>query len=159
MLNVYKELCTKEYFYTVFIKDPLKIAWMLRMRKSYHFAMEELLDIGLSQFREIMLIPNKVGGKVDTRLVAEKVKIFAIVENRVKGAVAQKIEQKNLNVNVNTKQQDKSVQDVEKELKALNKEIKQIEQNAIKNPYVVDQVVEKEVVVVESREMGVGETS
>ena len=135
---IYPRVCSREYFYSFVVANPLRLAWMMTPPEEYMLRMRSLLEQGLQRFEEIMKLPitkkilvKKKDGKegvmsvADTKLIAEMIKIFAIVDNRVKGSVVQKLQvsQQNLNVNVDY-EAPKSYQEVEKELLAIEKELK-----------------------------------
>lgn len=126
---VYARVCAKDIFYDK-IKNPLTLAYMCKPPQDYIYQMRSLLNIGLERFAEILNLPLEVNGRVDTRLITEIVKIVSIVDNRVKGAVTQKIQidgtQRNLNMNV-AYEPPKSHQDIQKELQNIEKEIKQLQ--------------------------------
>lgn len=136
---VYSRVCTREFFMRV-TQDPKRMAYMLRPPREYSLRMKSLLDVGLRRIEEFLQLPVKktviVKGRevevIDTKLVGEIVKITAMLDNRVKGAVAQKfvIDQtsKNLNMNVNKNYEPpKSMAEIEKQLKAINSEILELE--------------------------------
>jgi hypothetical protein len=127
MTNVYIRLCSKEMFYKKFITVPLRLAYMLRPPMDYTYKMRDLLEIGHRRMREVLELPilNKQGNP-DAKLIAEMVKIVALVENRVRGAVVQKVqmEQKSLNINVDA---PKDYFEISDELEKIEKEIKLME--------------------------------
>ena len=141
---VFARVCTKEHFYDK-IKNPLTLAYMCKPPQDYIYQMRSLLNIGLERFAEILNLPLEVNGRVDTRLITEIVKIVSIVDNRVKGAVTQKIQidgtQKNLNMNVNY-EAPKTHQDIQKELQNIEKEIKQLQSPQPETLFFPDEEVE-----------------
>lgn len=91
MKNVFAALCTHEFFYNKYIHNPAKIAWMLCPPTSYRIKVEEALEFGLEQLREILEAPHKTdGGKIDSRLAGIKLKIVQMLDTRAKGAIVQK---------------------------------------------------------------------
>lgn len=131
MGNVYAPVCTKDYFYRVICRVPSKLGYVLAPPQSYSIQMEEMLNLGLGKMREVLMLPvrdNK--GNPNTRLIAEWVKIVALLDNRVKGAVTQNfsIRQQSLNVNVNkaASEAPRSVEDIDAEMRKLDREIKQL---------------------------------
>jgi len=126
---VYARVCAKDIFYDK-IKNPLTLAYICKPPQDYIYQMRSLLNVGLERFAEILNLPVKVNGRVDTKLIAEIIKIVTLVDNRVKGAVTQKIQidgtQKNLNMNVNY-EAPKTHQDIAKELRDIELEIKQLQ--------------------------------
>ena len=126
---VYARVCAKDIFYDK-IKNPLVLAYICKPPQDYIYQMRSLLNVGLERFAEILSLPIRTGGKTDTKLIAEIIKIVTLVDNRVKGAVTHKIQidgtQKNLNMNVNY-EAPKTHQDIQKELQNIEKEIKQLQ--------------------------------
>lgn len=128
---VYARVCTKDYFYEI-ILNPLALAYIVRPPQDYIYQMRSLLNIGLERFAEILKLPlTNPNDTINTKLIGEIVKVVTILDNRVKGAVTQKIQidgtQKNLNVNVNTYEAPKTHQDIDKELKDIEREIKALQ--------------------------------
>ena len=126
---VYARVCTREHFYDV-IKNPLTLAFICKPPQDYIYQMRSLLNVGLERFSEILSLPIRDKGIINTRLIGEIVKIVTIVDNRVKGAVTQKIQidstNKSLNMNM-TYEAPKTHQDVLKELQDIEKEIKSLQ--------------------------------
>lgn len=127
---VYSRVCTKDYFFEV-ISNPLALAFIVRPPQDYIYQMRSLLNMGLERFAEILKLPLENNGQINTKLIGEIVKVVTILDNRVKGAVTQKIQidgtQKNLNVNVNTYEAPKTHQDIDKELRNIEREIKALQ--------------------------------
>ena len=82
----------------------------------------------ISQMRDVLNMDNYVkdknGKKVpNVRLVAEKIKLFALLDNRVKGAVVQKVQidqkSQNLHLHASAPEKTKSVGEVEDEIKKI----------------------------------------
>jgi hypothetical protein len=103
MIAVYSGVCSREYFSKRYVQSAEKLAWLMCPPASYEVKMEEALAFGIEQLRDILELPN-VGatGKLDVKLMELKAKIVAMMDVRVKGAVVQKVEQKNMNLNIST---------------------------------------------------------
>lgn len=131
MSAVYGKVCAREHFYD-YIKHPLTLAYILQPPADYMYKMRAMLDMGLERFDEILRLPlENPNGTINTKLVSELVKVVALIDNRVKGAVAQKISidqtSKNLNVNVTQKYEPpKSAREIQQELHDIEQEIKQL---------------------------------
>jgi len=129
---VYGRVCSREQFYNT-VDTPLALAYMAKPPADYIYQMRSLLNMGLERFNEILALPlENRDGTVNTKLIGEIIKIVTVVDNRVKGAVTQKIQidgtQKNLNVNVNqTYEAPKSIDDINAELKRIEKEVKELQ--------------------------------
>lgn len=129
MEAVHSKVCSKEFFYQQ-IEIPLFLLFMIKPPQGYMLKMRSLLDIGLERFREVLQLPlHLTNGNVDTRLIGEIVKIVALVDNRVKGAVTQRIQldstQRSMNVNVNY-EPPKSATEINDEIKQIQREIKEL---------------------------------
>lgn len=102
--NIYSEVCSREYFYRYIVSVPEKLAYIIRPMKNYQLRLEELLDMAQDQMREIMMLPiTDKKGIPNIKLIGEKIKIFQITENRVKGSVVNRVhlEKRSLNVTKN----------------------------------------------------------
>lgn len=133
MVAVYARVCSREYFYTV-VENPARLAWILHPPEDYILQMRGLLNIGIKRFEEILKLPlENPNGSINTKLIAEIVKIVSIVDNRVKGAVTQKIQidgtQKNLHLHANATplEPPKTLHDIEDELKQIERQVKQLQ--------------------------------
>lgn len=122
LMNVYR-ISSKMYFYDNILRNPLKTAFLLTPPQKYQYKMREMLDMAHRRMREVLALPLTHRGQPNTRLIAEIVKIAILLENRVMGAVSQKlqVETKSLNVNVNTDR--KSYFSVEDELRAVERQL------------------------------------
>lgn len=103
-------ICTLGYFVNRFIKDPKNVAWLIHPPADYMKGIKEILQMGTSQLREIMMMSNLIGGKPNTKLMEVKLKIYQHIDMRVKGAIIQRIDQRNVSVNVDaTAEQAKQI--------------------------------------------------
>lgn len=101
MAAVTSGLCTREYFYSYFLASPEKVAWLLCPPANYGTMMEEALLMGIEQMRDILEMPNILpNGAANVKLMELKAKIVGMLDIRVKGAIVQKVEQKNLSVSL-----------------------------------------------------------
>lgn len=90
MVSVLSGICSREMFYKKYLKQPTKLAWLVCPPTGYMIKAEEALEFGIEQLRELLDFPNTYHGKVDTKLGELKLKIVAMLDMRVKGAVIQK---------------------------------------------------------------------
>jgi len=99
--RVYAGLCTKDNFEKMYCNST-KMAWMLTPVASYHTNMEEALETSISQLRKILDAPLFLqDGSLDTKAANVVINVFKILDQRVHGAITQKIETKSLVVNKN----------------------------------------------------------
>lgn len=126
MMNVnkaYERICTKAYFYDSVVREPYKLAYILTPPRNYVYRMREMLELAHRRMREVLELPLLDKRKnPNVKLIAEMVKITVLLENRVMGAVKQKleVESKSVNVNVETR---KGYYDVEDEIKSIEKQL------------------------------------
>lgn len=133
MINVLSGICSKEYFYGTYLKRPYKVAWLLCPPTGYLNKAEEALEFGLEQLRDILEQNHLTGGylidgqmvnqKVDLKLGDLKMKIVAMLDNRVKGAVIQR--SVHLNANVGAAQIQKAT--TEATVDSLRRQIKEMD--------------------------------
>jgi len=132
MTAIFAGVCTKNYFYNKYIKNPTKIAWLLNPPTGYITKMEEMLSFGIEQFRDILDLPHLemdsqgeiIPSTINTKLLGIKAKIVAMVQERVQGAVVQK----SVNLSFNTgagavgkTTQAITMEEMDKRLAALDK--------------------------------------
>jgi hypothetical protein len=101
--NIIRGIITEDYFYKRYMKDLKRVAWMLIPPTSYTVKLTEMLEVGLGRMRGVLdLDPVGPDGKVNTKLLELQLKITAMMDMRLNGAIAQKvqIEQKNMNMNL-----------------------------------------------------------
>lgn len=89
-VNFLSGICTKQYFYENYLKNPYKVAWLVCPPVSYLEKTQEALAFGLDQLRDILEMPHQAGGKIDTKLGNLKAKIVEMLDARVQGAVIQR---------------------------------------------------------------------
>lgn len=156
MERVFAGACSNAHFYSRVIKDQHKLVWMLTPPAPYEVSMRELLQMSLGRLREILTLPIMMkGGRPDIGLIKEIVKIHALVDNRVQGAVKQTLDinQKSLNIDMKAKgaiEYDPAEQEITKidaEIQSLQMELSQdarkIEKEIDAHPeYLVDEADE-----------------
>jgi hypothetical protein len=90
--DVTRGLCATEWWSRNINANPEMVAYIATPPPKYMMKMESMLDVALDNLMEIIELPIKDDkGKIDTRLISEKVKIFQMLDVRVKGAVVQKL--------------------------------------------------------------------
>jgi hypothetical protein len=101
-------ICSRQFLYDHYLKRPENVAWMLCMPSSYETVLEEGLQFGLEQLRDVLALDANVyltdaDGKVlkdedgeptiigfNMKLLEMKAKITEMIHVRLKGAVASK---------------------------------------------------------------------
>lgn len=100
-------ICSKDFFYRLYISNAPKVAWLLCRPASYEAINTEALHFGLEQLRDILETPHILpNGKADTKLMEIKAKIVNMLDQRVKGSVIQKT------MNLNVTASDKKVSEI-----------------------------------------------
>lgn len=103
MRNVVKGICQLPHFVNRFMANPNYLAWMLHAPSDYTNSLKEIHQLSIRVLRKIMLMnPEMPNGLPNVKLIEAQNKIFQHVDMRIKGAIIQRIDQRNLNVNVNT---------------------------------------------------------
>jgi hypothetical protein len=110
--NIMRGLVYTEYFYSAILPDEKKLAWIIKPPADFLLAMRDLLYMGMERLREVLELPfvervplfDKDGKQrvdaqgrpvfresVNVRLVAEVRAITTEMQNRVHGAVIQRM--------------------------------------------------------------------
>jgi hypothetical protein len=130
-VRVYAGVCTRQFFYDRYLVNPIKVAWMLTPPTSYVTHATEALNFGLQLMREYLEIDARSpDGKINVKLMELQAKITAMLDQRVKGAVVQRVEQKNMNLNVQTSDAKVASALVGQSMEDINARIKQLEKKA-----------------------------
>lgn len=132
MRNVYEGVCSKSYFYHNYLSSAPKVAWLTCQISSYEKYADEAITFGLGQLRDVLSIPHVEYGddgkitKLDTKLVELKAKIVFGLEARRKGAVVQRVEQKNMNLSISTTDKQLGQAAMEGTMEQLEKRLEEI---------------------------------
>lgn len=137
-------VCSPYYYHHTILKSPRKMAYIVYPPSDYMTFMKNMLYKGQQRMKEIMSSSavkevkdgnGKVTGtEVDMKLANLQLKTFALIDNRVKGAIVQrvKVEQKNLNVNVSAGQvidaSPTTLVDIDKQLNQIDRELSKNEE-------------------------------
>lgn len=141
LANIVRGIMATDYFLGTYLNFPLRVAYLTIPPKSYTVRLNEMLDVGLDQIRDVMELPHQTTNSkgqvfVNTKLLELKFKIMTYMDMRQHGAIAQRvqIEQKNLNVNMKGDAKDimnaiegRNMADIEKRLTDLRKKQLMIE--------------------------------
>lgn len=146
MLNIIAGVTDEPTFYRLLLK-PEKVAWLLCKPASYETATEEMHLLALSRLRKILEADPMLGGKLDVRLAEKQLKIFQILDTRVKGAVVQKTI--SLNAEISAKKAKEAgllpTNPVEKKL-ALEKRLAELERSAEQKAGTAGQIIDATIV-------------
>lgn len=138
---VYLGVCSRQTFSVNYARYPEKIAWMLTPPVSYETKMSEALDFGIDRLRQILdeeiILPT---GLVNMKLAELQTKIIFMLDQRLKGAVIQRIEQRSMNVNLNASSSGVAQAAMELTMEDIDKKLKELERrrrSALNAPYQV----------------------
>ncbi len=74
-----------DYFYNDYLYRPHKVIWLMCAPASYETLLEEMLQYGVEQVRDILEIPSIVDGKVDHKLALTKARLLKTLEQKRDG--------------------------------------------------------------------------
>ncbi len=90
--NITSGIVSREFFYSHYLHVPEKLAWLMCPPTNYIVKAEEALEFALEQMRDILETPHTLpGGKLDPKVADMKIKIFKLLDDRVRGAVIQRV--------------------------------------------------------------------
>jgi hypothetical protein len=147
--------CTETAFNNMFLKSVPRALYLACRPESYELVLSETLAHGMKQLRRILDMEEREGGKLNTKLLELKVKIYAMLDLRKHGSPTQRIETKGLQINANvgsltsvpgTNQESLAALMARGDLKAIQNRISAIEHE---NKKVQGAVMEADTVEVE----------
>jgi hypothetical protein len=113
------------------LDSKLFLAWLLHPPSGYTLGLKEIHDLSMRNLLAVIKLPiTRADGRPDVKLIEAQFKIFQHADLRLKGAVVQKIEQRNLNVNVDATPKQlplKSLSEIDDQIKALREQSRQLE--------------------------------
>lgn len=127
MEQVFGGLCSKQYFYGRFIACPEKLAWLLTPPVHYVNKITEALDYSIDRLRDFLEEDPAAYGKNKLKAVELQLKIYLMLDQRKHGAFTQKIEQKNMNLNVATTDKQVAQALAGESMEELDRRIKDLE--------------------------------
>ena len=105
------------------------MAYMLSMPSDYEASIRAAHYMAMSRLEDILKFPLKSGGKPNLGVADRVIKVFEILDNRIKGVAMQRMQVSQKSVNVNITSGSKDVTDsnnpaeIEAEIKRLEKEM------------------------------------
>jgi len=118
-------ICATNYFYKAVLRNKKVLAYLLVPPKDYEDAANEALMLGLTQVRRILHFPLwDKDGKPDSKVARLQLDVVKMLDNRLRGAPTQRIEQKTLQANVDISEiaQELTMKDIEAKLRKLRGE-------------------------------------
>jgi len=135
LLRVYSGICSHAYFYTRLVHSPGKLAWIITHPMNYEAKLEESLSYAVERMRDYLEIDiEEYPHAQRIKLMELQAKIYAMLDMRKRGAYTQKIEQKNMSLNVSTTAKELSqvmANDTMEQLDLKIKELEKREQRAL----------------------------
>lgn len=104
MSNIYSPVMSKENFLKL-LENPRRVAWIIKPPEEYMVSLEASLNHGKENLNALMkmnLFDEK--GNLKKAEASIFVKAYELLDNRVKGAVVQRIEQKTASLHVHKKE-------------------------------------------------------
>lgn len=148
--NVHSLVCDEKSFYRLFVQHAPRAAFLLCRPTGYREQLNEMLSHGLSRMRAILDLPEvDARGKLNTKLLDLKAKIYAMTDLRLHGAPTQKIQQLNLNMNADAQGRAAlgdvralaakgDMATIQKRIGEIEKEIKKSEGAAVPEPLTIE---------------------
>lgn len=134
MANVTRGICSKQYLYML-LKDQYAVAYLFYPTTDYIAAMLEMQDLALREMRKILKMPNAGNKGANMAVIKEKIKIFALLENRLRGSVPRRLEHehrhsleagptmKDVTSTIGHEKAPQSLKDIEAEIKRIDKTV------------------------------------
>lgn len=155
---VINKVCTFPIWNNYYAQKHLKILWIITPPRDYNLSLRQIHAHGMERLEEIMKLPMKgKNGETDYRAVGLILKTFQLVDLRVKGAILQKFQIQQQNLNINAEISSEQVQNLSEmtveQLEAMEKKLdrlQRIEQKALNvSPETRAEVLEGELVAKE----------
>lgn len=122
LMNVFSPFCTDKHFYTKITTNPGKIAWLICKPSEYMMSLEASLNHGKNTLDKIMKMDVFTpDGNLKIKEAGVFLKAYELLDNRVRGAVIQRIEQKTHSLHMHTKTPDMDGEALRDELEVLRK--------------------------------------
>jgi hypothetical protein len=148
---IYPRICSREHFYSKMVDTPEVLAFIIKPPKGYMLKMRYMLERAHERFLEILEMPlTNPDGTTDHKVIGNIIKIATLVENRVRGSVAQQVNINSQSLVLNADYEPpKTFQSLEAEIKDVEREILEITGNPskeVKDALFVETRTEPEVV-------------
>lgn len=89
-------VCTNSFFANIFCNQLKNVFYILSVPPNYDKELDDMLQLGLSHLRKILELPGN-----DAKILNLKFKIFQHIDERKKGSIIQRIDQRSVNINKN----------------------------------------------------------
>lgn len=144
--EICRGVCTREFFYSVVIKDSKKVAWIVTPPLDALMLQREMLYQGYERLRKLIMTSwwtketqvkrdgtTIVTKKVNAAVMGQVLTAVKILQDRVHGAVLQRtaIEQRSLNLNLNKTAPDDSFDSTSlADLEKMERQLERLEKRA-----------------------------
>lgn len=118
---IFSGICTSSNWYNRVLQDPKKLAWILQPTQESTDVMREALDYGIRKIRNEILTQ-----KVTEKNAASIIKAIQFLADRVWGTSVQRIESKNLNLNVGNNQASPEIANTREAIESKLLELQQM---------------------------------
>jgi hypothetical protein len=108
--QIYAGICTENYFKDKILTDNRKLAFLLCPPTDYVVQVKEALQAGMETMRQILgakVIDDE--GFLIPKAAEAVIKVVAMLDQRVKGAIVQRVDQRTVNMNLNKEMGAKDV--------------------------------------------------
>ena len=126
-IKVYSGICSREYWEKYILTNPSKVAWITCPPVNFTKALDECLLLGINELRAILEVPNlNRAGFIDPKILDAKLRALMFIDAKLHGSIVQKVETKNLNVNVETQvpeEKKMSVEELDAKIHELTKKL------------------------------------
>jgi hypothetical protein len=134
--NVYQGITASQNFYRL-INDKVRLSFIVRPPTEY-VAEANLLHTRLfERMLEISKMSPMENGKLNTKVAETQFKLFQYIDQRKHGAIIQRVEQKNLNVNVEASKPP--TQEIPQNMDEIDRRLMELEQRALEFKQTVPQ--------------------
>lgn len=126
--NVFQGVCSQEFFYAHVLEEKAKLALILRQPVSYDIANREMLSFSTEKLRDaISLAHHEFRKKPDPKWFDVLLRAHQMIDQRVNGAIIQRVQQHNINENRTPKPEQKvDMESIDHELQALRSRLDEI---------------------------------
>lgn len=128
-------ICTAAYLFTRVGRDRVKLRYLMQPPIDYRQKLVALDEASMGELQQLMRLPTTTkSGYVDSRFAKVKLEIWKVVDQRLRGAVVQKVDSRRVNVNLQGGVKEveqlsgpRSVEQIDEEIKRLREESSRLE--------------------------------
>lgn len=126
-------VCTTHTFYNRVTTDPARLVFIMTPPLNYKVELEDTLNVLIKKLRQIADLPvSDDDGNPNYKNIDLILKTFPHIDNRVKGGVVQRVEQKTVTMQLPAgREPTGSVSDIDKRLAELEQKSKDVEAKSL----------------------------